>query len=609
MPIQDAIDNQAFRSALISGARRVIAEQRLLNKINVFPVADSDTGTNLSLTLGAVHNLLENGPARPLGELLEAVADTLLDNARGNSGAILAQFFQGFSDAAQDITSLTAERLAAAAQKGSDYAHDALSQPQTGTILSAIAAFAAGLERHRHEVPQHGFAAWFQTARRLTDKAVTATQQQMDVLQKAGVVDAGAKGFAVLIGGMADFFSDGHVEPLPESKVLDGSMDSLPVATDDASRYRYCTECLVSGDDIDRRKLREALTPLGDSLVLAGSKRKAKIHIHVDNPDDVFDAARRFGVISGEKADDMRQQHQAARDTNRQFAVITDSAADIPDAEMERLDIHMVPCRIQFGDHGYLDKVSISIDEFYHELATNPRHPTTSQPAPGDFRRQLQFLASHYDDVLSINLAASSSGTCEAARTAARRTQAADRITVIDSVNASVGQGQLVVLAAECAAAGFSMQQTVEIVQRQIDAVKIYALLSDLDFAVRGGRLPRWVRRLADVFNLVPVLTMKKTGRVGLAGVFFGQGDRIGRFARFVAARLPRDSGVEIAIGHAVAEDQAQELATALRQSGNIEKVAVTDLGTALGVHGGPGSLVVSAQPRLTLEDVARGID
>ncbi|MEJ2385236.1 MAG: DegV family protein, partial [Xanthomonadales bacterium] len=115
----------------------------------------------------------------------------------------------------------------------------------------------------------------------------------------------------------------------------------------------------------------------------------------------------------------------------RPFAVIVDSGADISDADMERLDIHMVPCRIQFGDHGYLDKVSITIDEFYAELASSPVHPTTSQPAPGDFRRQFQFLAGHFDDVVSINLTSVASGTYEAARLAASRTDAPGRIHVI----------------------------------------------------------------------------------------------------------------------------------------------------------------------------------
>ena len=184
------------------------------------------------------------------------------------------------------------------------------------------------------------------------------------------------------------------------------------------------------------------------SLVLAGTKRKAKIHIHVDEPEQVFDVARKFGHVSAEKADDMHRQQISSHDANRRFAVITDSAADIPDEDMERLDIHMVPCRVQFGDRGYLDKVSITADEFFEELRSNPHHPTTSQPAPGDFRRQYQFLASHFADVLSINLTGMASGTLEAARSAAERVNAHGRVHVINSRNASLGQGLLVVAAA-----------------------------------------------------------------------------------------------------------------------------------------------------------------
>ena len=172
------------------------------------------------------------------------------------------------------------------------------------------------------------------------------------------------------------------------------------------------------------------------------------------------DVARRYGHVSAEKADDMRRQQTSSHDANRRFAVITDSAADIPDEDMERLDIHMVPCRVQFGDRGYLDKVSITSNEFFAELEANPSHPTTSQPSPGDFRRQFQFLASHFPDVVSINLTAVASGTYEAALSAADRTNAPGRLHVINSRNASLGQGLLVVFAAECAHAGLSIEKT-----------------------------------------------------------------------------------------------------------------------------------------------------
>jgi DegV family protein with EDD domain len=136
----------------------------------------------------------------------------------------------------------------------------------------------------------------------------------------------------------------------------------------------------------------------------------------------------------------------------------------------------MVPCRIQFGEHGYLDKVSITIDEFYEELETSPHHPTTSQPAPGDFRRQFQFLASHFDDVISINLTSAASGTFQAAELAAARTDAPGKIHVIDSLNASHGQGQLAVLAAECAEAGIDVKATLAAVRAQVSEIRTFAI-------------------------------------------------------------------------------------------------------------------------------------
>jgi DegV family protein with EDD domain len=340
--------------------------------------------------------------------------------------------------------------------------------------------------------------------------------------------------------------------------------------------------------------------------VLAGTKRKAKIHIHVDEPETVFDTARLFGEVSAEKADDMHRQQHATHDGQRRFAVIVDSVADISDADMERLDIHMVPARIQFGDHGYLDKVSVTIDEFYDELASNPHHPTTSQPAPGDFRRQFQFLASHFDDVISVNLTSLASGTYEAARLAATRVDAPGRIHVVDTRNASLGQGQLAVLAAECAEAGLDIDTTLEAIESQIPATRTFAIVRDMHYAVRGGRLPRWVKKIADLLRLIPIICTTQDGRISLSGFLLGRHRRIERFARHVAKRVPHGK-VEVGIGHAICEEDAQLLEQHLRRLvPDIEKFVVTGLGPGIGVHGGPGTLLVSFRPWVSAQDVAR---
>ena len=494
------LDSGALAQALISGIHRVIGEQDFLNHINVFPVADGDTGTNLSLSLGSALSVLEEKTDEHLATLLPRIADALLDGSRGNSGAIVAQFFQGIADAAGDLHRFDPKTFSAAIAKGSEYAHDAMSKPREGTILTVIAAVSDAITRHVAKARGGDFAALMKTALNRADSALAETTNQLDVLRKAGVVDAGAKGFVELIRGMTDFIVHGRVAEEPDLSVL-GAHDVVPAmaGTGEDSEFRFCTECIVTGADIDRRKLREALSSLGNSLLLAGTKRKAKIHVHVNDPEEVFRVARRYGEVSAEKADDMHRQAHSSHDTASRFAVITDSAADIADEDLERLDIHMVPCRLQFGDRGYLDKVSISSTEFYEELRTNPVHPTTSQPAPGDFRRQFQFLASHFDDVLSINITGAASGTYSAALSAAERVNAPGNIHVLNSRNASLGQGLLAVIAAVCAHAGLSVQDTIAAVEALLPQTRTYAVLRDIRYAVRCGRIPAWVRTIADL--------------------------------------------------------------------------------------------------------------
>jgi dihydroxyacetone kinase-like predicted kinase len=166
-PLSTHLTGEHLASALISGIHRVVDEQEILNQINVFPVADGDTGTNLSLSLGTALPVLRQTDGKHLGTLLPAVADALLDGARGNSGAIVAQFFQGLSDSSGDLSRYTTDTFAKAVMLGNEYAHDALSNPREGTILSVISAFAESVQHQAinaapgHQRSRAGFCGRF----------------------------------------------------------------------------------------------------------------------------------------------------------------------------------------------------------------------------------------------------------------------------------------------------------------------------------------------------------------------------------------------------------------------------------------------------------------
>ena len=590
------LDGSRLSRLLRAGIQRLLADQEHLNKINVFPVPDGDTGTNMALTMRAVLSTLQHREDAHAGNTLTRIADAALDGARGNSGAILAQFLLGMGDSAAPHPVLSTGNFAAAVMTGAHYARDSLSEPREGTVLTVISDFAAATARLAAEGIRD-FPALFSQALTAARASLSRTASQLEELRDAGVVDAGAAGFVDLLEGMTQHLGQGvDSEPAP---IVVASTDPHEQSAGEAHdlTHRYCTECTIVGDHIDRRKLREDLTALGSSLVLAGTTRKAKVHIHVNEPAEVFRIAEAYGEVTAQKADDMHRQQHAAHARNRRVAVVTDSVADIPDDVLESLDISVVPLRVHFGEHSYLDKVGLSPEEFLSELVRNPLHPKTSQPPAGDFRRQFEFLASHFDAVVSINVTSKVSGTWNAALSASQRVQSHGQVTVIDSRNASIGQGLLTIYAAQCAARGLSADEVVTRTRAMIPRTNTYALVGSLAYAVRGGRVQPIVKSLADFLHLTPILTTHADGRVAPGGTVFGWRDVLGKFVRFVAARMRPDRPYRIGIGHANAEERAQELLERLtRARPRIESSFVMPVGSALSVHGGPGTLVVGIQ-------------
>jgi len=593
------LDGARLSRLLRAGIRRLLADQEHLNKINVFPVADGDTGTNMAATMSAVLAALRKRVDPHAGNTLTRVADAALDGARGNSGAILAQFLLGVGDSTAALPALSAAQFATAMTTGASYARDSLSEPREGTVLTVITEFATETAKLVRSQGVKDFFALFTQALVATRRSLRGTSDQLEELRRAGVVDAGAQGFVDLLEGMTEHLQQGiDVEPADIAHAAVIETHAAAAGEEKDLLHRYCTECTITGADIDRRKLREELSALGSSLVLAGTTRKAKVHIHVNEPPAVFRIAEQYGVLSGQKADDMQRQQQAAHAIGRRTVVVTDSVADIPDDALEQLDIHVVPLRVHFGEHSYLDKVALSPQAFVEELVRNPLHPTTSQPPAGDFRRQFEFLSSHFDGVVSINVTSKASGTYNAALTAADRLAAGDRrVQVIDSLNASIGQGLIVMYAAECAARGLDAATVVAMTKAVIPRTRTFALIGSLAYGVRGGRIKPMVKSLADSLRLTPVLSTHADGHVGPGGVLFGRSDLQAKFVRFVARRMKAGQSYRVGIGHANAEAAGRELQERFELAHpGIESSFLMPVGSALSVHGGPGTLVVGIQ-------------
>ena len=580
-----------LRRALASGMRRVIGRRDHLNRINVFPVPDGDTGSNLAFTLNAVLAGSLSRRATSVGALLRGVAEDAIDGARGNSGAILAQFLCGVGEAVGDASRLDAADMALAVQAGARQARGALAQPREGTILSVIQAFSDALQ-----VPGDDLSRWFGHAVAQAQKALADTPKQLAVLRQAGVVDAGAQGFVDLVAGIQAFIVERRVAAMEhgDAEAADTFAGGHWHEEADPSRP-WCSECLIAGEQVDSAALKAALETLGaDSVVVAGGARRVRLHAHVADPGALFDLAGRFGAVSARKADNMRAQHRAAQRRSA-ITIVTDSASDLPDEVLERLPLDTVPVRVNFGEEDFLDRISISNTEFYRRLREGGVLPQTSQPPVGDFRRQFELSLSHAGRVVYVGLSRQLSGTLQSGETAAERV-GEGRVTVIDSGQVSCGQALLSIAAAECAAEGGDVKTIRRRVARLMPWTFTFAAARDIQHAVRGGRIPRWVLPLARHLGLTAIARMKPNGKLSVAGALFGHRRVPERFARYLVKRLPAAPRWRLIVGHCDAPDEARQLLDALRQRLPLERDWLVETGPAIGAHAGPGTLVVGAQ-------------
>ena len=590
------IDAPGLEQALLAGIANVLKRRDHINKINVFPVPDGDTGTNLAFTLASVRSAIER-PAqhRSLPQLLEEVAEAALDGARGNSGAIMAQYFQGLSESSRDYQVLDGRRLALVTQRAAKSAWGAMSNPVPGTLPTVLEDFADELV-HLTQDGIDDIRDLFRQGLKRAHASLAATPDQLAVLREAGVVDAGGQGFVDLLDGIWRYMRSGRM-PNPGAAPAVTAEAHAGAHAPGPQRHRFCTECLIHAEDLNVAGLRRDLEALdASSLVVAGGARRARVHIHTDAPGEVFQVCGNHGNIRQQKADDMTRQHGLMNQRGR-VAIVTDSAADVPAEEIDRLGIHVVPVRLNFGDEEFLDKLTITPPEFYARLAQSTTPPQTSQPPPGDFRRQFDLLTSHGLEVLAVQISGALSGTLQAARSAAARVDP-ERISVFDTLNGATGQALMVLWAAEAAARGWERTAILTRLQETCSEFKTFALVRDLSWGVRGGRIKPWVEVVSRRLHLNLVLANTREGRLGPKGVLGGRRKSLEKFTRFVLKRMNHDRVYRVIISHTDALQDARRMRELLMAGHpRLDACWIEDASPAIGCHAGPGALLCGIHP------------
>ncbi len=303
------IDGGIFRRMILSAAASLQMQKQHINELNVFPVPDGDTGTNMCMTLGAAVRLLQQPKQMDVGQVAGGAASALLRDARGNSGVILSLLFRGMSKSLKGAETCTGAEFAAALAEGVEAAYKAVMKPAEGTILtvSRLAAAAAGEKAEACDEPEAVLEAAVEAAK----AALAETVNQNPVLKKAGVVDAGGKGWLLILEGMLAALRGQDIEMPTEEQAGDvkDAADFSDFATEDIT-FTYCTEFIVSRQsEKDPEMLRSFLSGLGDSLVLVDDEEIIKVHVHTNQPGIALQEALEYGYLVKVKIENMRLQH------------------------------------------------------------------------------------------------------------------------------------------------------------------------------------------------------------------------------------------------------------------------------------------------------------
>ncbi|HEY8257110.1 MAG TPA: DegV family protein [Gemmatimonadales bacterium] len=587
------LDGPRLARSLFAAADWVAAGRDEINRINVFPVPDGDTGTNFTLTLRAVADALRALGDASLSETARTMSRAAVLGARGNSGMMLAHFMLGFSDALGERTTATTVDVASALRSGADRLYESLDDPREGTILTVAREAAAAAERAAGETQDLG-----EFMRRLLaegEVALAHTPDLMAVLREAGVVDAGGKGFVRMLEGVVRCIEGDPILPAvatngtaPESVSIPAALVEIAAERD----FQFCTEVLVRGEQLPpANEVRASLHPFGASLVVAVAGDILKIHVHTDTPEAVFTYAARWGRVDTTKAQDMRAQHrQLAHAERRPVAVVTDSSSDLPDEVLDRHHIALVPLQVVFGEATFRDRVELRPEEFYRRLRTSGELPTTSQPAPADFIQAFRDAGQEAEEVVAVLLGSALSGTFNAAQ-AAIRAGGVQGVHLVDSRSASLGVGLLALRGAELGESGWSGSRIVTELNRVRNQAGMLLTVDQYDNLLRSGRVSRGKAWLAGMLDVKPILSLDAEGKVVPLERVRGR-DRVeARVLALLDQRLsPRPRVVRFGIAHADAPEVAQRIRAALVEKYRPKDCFVALATGVLGTHVGPGA-------------------
>lgn len=478
----DYISQNELKKMLLFSSERIERDKEQINKINVFPVPDQDTGNNLSATLEGIKSNIEDKNFESIAELSDSVLDGALTSAQGNTGIIYTGFLAGFFPCIAEEKEVSAEKMGIAFEKGYERARESIQDPKEGTMLDVIKAFALAIKDYSKK--EKDIVKNFYFALEKANEALLDTPNKMEVLKKAGVVDAGGLGFLMIL----ETYLDTLKEQEEDSFVIKTRQETeimRPKRFIQILSNRYEVVALLDDGYCDEKQIREKLDPLGNCLDIIKIKNRTKIHIHTDMPYEVRDIIKKMGNIESLRIEDMAKEVTGQKSVeNVSIGMVIDERAGLSPKIISHYDIEVIPLRIiwEEGENVAGENVCQRIKEAKEKgISSCPKiEPILPEFFMESYKTQLQ----KFDDVLCIVSSSALSNNYDSALKGRDLLSEEEKshVHVIDSKNISAGQSILILEALEMIAEQRKIEEIVRKIDKTIDKVNLYCIVEKNDW-------------------------------------------------------------------------------------------------------------------------------
>ena len=569
-------------NGLALGYERIVAWADILDRINVYPVPDGDTGRNLVITLGACRNI--NGDP-------DSLSREILLSARGNSGNIVAGFLAGF------LTCKDLSSLPMSAEAGRNLAYQAVPSPQQGTMISLFDTLVTSLK----ETPPEETGIWVELIIHDMEETVRNTREQLPELREAGVVDAGALGMLVFFDPLLNTLAGRTVRPSLFTGDLKDSFN-LSGTWQDRKYQGYCLDVLLKIEHEEREVVKHIMD-VGESVVAMPNGECLKVHLHATDRERTRQDLTAIGAILSWAEDDLAEQTFRFSEPrkNQTIHIMTDAAGSMTRDLAQRLGITLLNSYIAVGNR-FLPETYVDPSQFFAAMKAGAK-VSTSQASVAERHECYNNVMKFYDRVLYLCVGSFYTGNYDVAIKWKSENDPEDRMTIIDTGVASGKLGLIARAAAELSSAVSDFSEIVAFVRGAIQNVQEYIFLDTLQFLAAGGRMSKTGAFFSDVLRIKPIISPFPDGARKI-GVVRSTRDQVKFAFRHLEQDIPKDQKAALLLEYTDNKEWLEtEIKPEIERRFPLVKVILQSLSLTSAAHMGPGSWGVA----FLIEDLQKG--